>query len=125
MTSDARREIGEYVCSRYGCGVVSSVLTEMGGMCPEHASPLLFPIQRPSRKPGSERLPDFVPWEFMKPHEARARRNHQQTLARLAERGGVDVTEALAILQDRGFSDDVNWTRDTNEFLALLREWRP
>ena len=39
-----------------------------------------------------------VPWEFIAPHEAQARRNHDQTLQRLAERGGLSVKEMLAVL---------------------------
>mgnify|MGYP000400943445 CR=1 FL=1 len=38
-------------------------------------------------------------------HEGTARRNHgNQTLGRLAERGGLNWSEALAILEDRPLS---------------------
>ncbi len=39
-----------------------------------------------------------VPWEFMAPHEAQARKNHGQTLERLAERGGLGCAEAWVIV---------------------------
>jgi len=39
-----------------------------------------------------------VPWEFIAPHEAQARRNHAQTLQRLAERGGLSAKEMLAVV---------------------------
>ena len=43
-----------------------------------------------------------VPWNLMAPHERQARSNHGgQSLARLAERGGLSACEALAILEDR------------------------
>ena len=47
-----------------------------------------------------ERLEPF-PWNIIAPHEAQAQINHGQTLARLRERGGLDPTEAVAILEDR------------------------
>lgn len=39
------------------------------------------------------------------PHEEQARRNHDQSLQRLAERGGLTADEALAILEDRRHRD--------------------
>lgn len=45
-----------------------------------------------------------IPWGFIAAHEARAYKNHGQTLARLAERGGLSFDEALAIVEDRPFA---------------------
>lgn len=42
-----------------------------------------------------------VPWDVIEPHEAQALKNHDQTLQRLNERGGLSVREALSILSDR------------------------
>lgn len=43
-----------------------------------------------------------IPWNLIKPFEAQAKKNHGgQSLARLAERGGLSASEALAILEDR------------------------
>lgn len=42
-----------------------------------------------------------VPLTFVLPHEQQARKNHSQTLRRLAERGGLDPTELAAVLEDR------------------------
>ncbi len=42
-----------------------------------------------------------VPWDFVAPHEARAHANHEQTLERLAERGGLAECELVALLEDR------------------------
>jgi hypothetical protein len=47
-----------------------------------------------------------VPWSLVGPHEKQALANHGQTLARLAERGGLDVTELAAVLEDRPWKDD-------------------
>jgi rubrerythrin len=42
-----------------------------------------------------------IPWALIAPHEARARTNHDQTLERLAERGGLSACEAIAVLDER------------------------
>jgi len=42
-----------------------------------------------------------VPWAFVVPHEPQCQRNHSQTLRRLLERGGLDPSELLAVLEDR------------------------
>lgn len=39
-----------------------------------------------------------VPWDTMAPHEKQAQINHDQTLARLAERGGLSSAEAYRIV---------------------------
>ena len=41
-----------------------------------------------------------VPWKMIEPHERQAERNHNQTLERLAERGGLDCSEAICVLND-------------------------
>lgn len=42
-----------------------------------------------------------IPWEAIAPHEKQAMSNHGQTIKRLAERGGLEWTEALAVMEDR------------------------
>lgn len=69
-------------------------------------TPKLFPILRSyeERRKFPE-VPDSLPWEFLEPHERQALRNHGgQTLARLAERGGLGVCEALAVVEGRAWS---------------------
>ncbi len=51
---------------------------------------------------GEPRL-EPIPWDVIAPHEAQAQRNHYQSLERLAERGGLSVCEAVAILEDRAW----------------------
>lgn len=46
-----------------------------------------------------------IPWRMIMPHEAQAKSNHDQTLERLAERGGLSPGEALAVL------DNMSWTK--------------
>lgn len=62
-----------------------------------------------------------VPWDFVAPHEIQAQRNHDQTLERLAERGGLCEPELLAVLEDRPWSsmDRETATRKIHELLAV------
>ena len=46
-----------------------------------------------------------VPWGVLAPHDSQARSNHSQTLERLAQRGGLGVDEACAVI------DGVGWGR--------------
>jgi hypothetical protein len=56
----------------------------------------MFPIM------GSEFI-KAIPWDVIAPHEMQAGSNHSQTLERLAQRGGLSVNEACAVL------DGVAW----------------
>lgn len=49
---------------------------------------------------------DLMPFpkHLVEPHEKQARANHQQTLDRLNERGGLSPCELLAVLEDRPWS---------------------
>lgn len=40
-----------------------------------------------------------VPWAMIAPHEKQAYLNHSQTLKRLAERGGLAASEAVAVIE--------------------------
>lgn len=42
-----------------------------------------------------------IPWRAIAPFEEQARRNHSQSLERLAERGGLSPCEAVAIMENR------------------------
>ena len=46
-----------------------------------------------------------VPWSAMAPFERQAKRNHDQTLKRLAERGGLDTVEAWCVIADLQWRD--------------------
>jgi hypothetical protein len=65
-----------------------------------------------------------IPWEMIEPHEAQAHKNHQQTLKRLAERGGLSHREALAVLEDRPYpwspGDEV---RDNQKLCRMIAAW--
>lgn len=44
---------------------------------------------------------ETIPWVIIGWHEDQAQKNHYQRLERLAERGGLSWSEALAVLEDR------------------------
>ena len=56
-------------------------------------APAMFPILKSD---GA-----VIPWRLIAPHEPQAIRNHNQSLARLASRGGLSWCEAAAVLEDR------------------------
>ena len=59
-----------------------------------------------------------IPWAMIAPHEMQAIQNHGgQTLARLAERGGLSPCEALAVLDDRAWL----WMDDARDELERRR----
>lgn len=62
----------------------------------EHAG-CWFPVHSSELMHGA---PYRVPWSFVSPFEARAQANHDQTLSRLAERGGLDLWELFALVHD-------------------------
>lgn len=47
-----------------------------------------------------------IPWSLIAPHEAQALINHDQTLERLAERGGLDPCEALSVILNLKWRQD-------------------
>lgn len=60
----------------------------------------LFPVLQPGHQPQ-----EYIPYNIIAPHEAQARRNHSQTLQRLAERGGLSWAEILAVLSDKTWKE--------------------
>ena len=71
----------------------------------------MFPIQenRYNRKEPWD-APTEIPWSIIAPYDNRARRNHSQSLERLAEKGGLSPSEAMNILNDRDlFSGNHNY----------------
>lgn len=60
-----------------------------------------FPIiswQMRTKRPD---CPKSMPWAFLSHHEEQAQRNHQQSLATLARRGGLSPLEAVSVLADQ------------------------
>ena len=65
--------------------------------------------------------PESVDWDLVAPHEAQAQRNHDQTLNRLAERGGLSPSELVTVLEDREWR--VMPLRDAVNRLKQLIGW--
>lgn len=57
------------------------------------------------------------------PHEAQARTNHDQSLQRIAERGGLSLCEAVAILEDRPWCR-MNDREAEAALIQMCREWK-
>ena len=72
----------------------------------ENRFPLIWPYRRDQiaelQKLG---CPRDVPWELVKDHEKQALKNHDQSVQRLAERGGLDHLELVAVLTDRTWGE--------------------
>ncbi len=66
-----------------------------------------------------------IPWAVIAQHEKQAGRNHGQTLRRLAERGGLDWTEALWVLTGQPWGSTRNDPDARAKVLALCGEQRP
>lgn len=66
-----------------------------------------------------------VPWAFIAPHEDQALRNHDQTLARLAERGGLSPREMLCVLERKPWREGRALTeaQALDRIEVLLEEW--
>ena len=54
-----------------------------------------------------------IPWRMIAPHDGQAKINHDQTLERLAERGGLSPEEAIAVLDDLKYRASM-WSVEPN-----------
>jgi hypothetical protein len=83
--------------------------------------PIVFPILGPMWAPRE------VPWWLVEPHRRQALANHSQTLERLAERGGLDPTELVAVLEDRPWRTmtQIDAVARLNELLAVAGSVSP
>lgn len=69
--------------------------------------------------------PTRVPWAFMEQFEATVRSNHDQSLERLAQRGGLDPCEIMAAVNGSGLRGVVG-ADEATAIVALkkaVREW--
>ena len=71
-------------------------------------TPLMFPVLWPYQRSEKKRMQDLdcpheVPWKMLAAYEEQAGRYTAQSLARLAERGGLGPSEMVAVLENRDF----------------------
>ncbi len=64
----------------------------------------VFPILRDTYRARHRDRLRSIPWGLISPHEAQAKQNHNQTLERLAQRGGLSAREAMAVLSGDSWS---------------------
>lgn len=57
-----------------------------------------------------------IPWDILDACTVRLRTNHGQSIEQLAQRGGLDATEAIAVLEDRPWTN-MEW-KEANKRLA-------
>jgi hypothetical protein len=62
-----------------------------------------FPIHPEDRRLVAG-CPEWFPWDLLQAHEAQARANHDQTLTRLAQRGGLSLQEIWCVMHDLKWS---------------------
>lgn len=65
-----------------------------------------------------------IPFAMIEPHEAQALRNHGQTLERLAQRGGLAASEAVAIMKGLRWGAVKTGVPTEHYLINMVREWR-
>ncbi len=87
----------------------------------------MFPVlnQQSCRISERKQMPREVPWRLVEPHSKQIWNNHDQTLERLAQRGGLAPEELYLAFHGRSFSDrDENGKRKTiDEQVAIDWCW--
>jgi hypothetical protein len=63
-----------------------------------------------------------IPWAIIAACEHQAQINHGQTIERLADRGGLDPSEAVAVLTGKRWSRDLVTPNVINQLLAIVHE---
>lgn len=58
----------------------------------------MFPVLLTVVQLRKTNIPSQLPWRLVAPYEEQARRNHGQTLERLAQRGGLSPSEIHSIV---------------------------
>ena len=82
-----------------------------------------FPVLADYHTRAKHNVPHNVPWAFAEKFRGQAEKNHDQTLERLAERGGLDPTEMyLAAHGMRLFRHGIDEKTLFDSSLEWLRE---
>jgi len=74
---------------------------EHGKVFPIYLPDIKLSPYRVAHEPKRTPKAPALPWKLIEPHERQARINHSKTLQTLANLGGLDWGEALAVLEDR------------------------
>lgn len=90
------------------------------------SAPVRFPVITTCAERRREpECPASVPWAMLAPHESQAVKNHGgQSLARLAERGGLSPREMLNVLEGRNWKPgDRDDSGTIAELVRRVAEW--
>ena len=82
-----------------------------------------FPILRGYTRQEKERearCPRSIPWSLVAPHEEQAKRNHGQSLEKLASRGGLSPRELCLVLMNRPLFPDFGKVSDEEAIEYIL-----
>ena len=86
---------------------------------------LAWHTERLFRILGDRKVGAFgIPWRLIAPFEEQALKNHNQTLARLHERGGLSPREALCVIKGLKWDERKLWADEAvakEELLAWVR----
>jgi len=92
-----------------------------GAMSQDRTFPVLWHGTRKHRKLlDALHCPTAILWDHIESHRKQAMRNHDQTLERLAERGGLSPQELVAVLTDSRWNDRP--AHSDRAAVAFLRE---
>jgi hypothetical protein len=83
--------------------------------------PILRDFNREERAQAAE-CPPSVPWDFIKPYESQAIRNHEQNLETLAKRGGLAPCEMIAVIEGRRWKK-MPLTESISRLNDLVAKW--
>ena len=73
-----------------------------------------------ARRNGAD-YPKTVPFELVKDNEKQAQSNHSQSLARLAERGGLSPMELWCVVNNLGFYEAIKQGMSESKAIEWLR----
>lgn len=87
----------------------------------------MFPMIVTRRAPRfpQDPCPRAIPWDFLAPHEQQALKNHDQSLEKLASRGGLSGQEAVAIVRGQHWREGLKLseTEAACILIQMIDEW--
>lgn len=122
LTQEAKAAYGDsQKQALYTAAALASAVAEASQFEQKTDEKVFFPIMKAWKLHS-------IPWRLIAPHEERAKRNHAQSLERLAERGGLNPTEALCVIEDRALeypskTDTVGAMADEAKLAKLVAEF--
>lgn len=82
-----------------------------------------FPVLRDNDKIDALGRIAYVPWEFLRPHENQALKNHGVGLDELAAKGGLTPIEIVAILTGVSWAEALEIPNADGRLAQLVLQW--